>query len=106
MTDLDAVFRALADPTRRALVERLARGSATVGELAAPFEVSQPAISHHLKVLAEAGLVVMTREGRTTKVQLEPSALGSVRDWARRHEGFWRERVARLDALLREGHDG
>lgn len=100
------MFRALADPTRRALVERLARGHATVGELAAPFEVSQPAISHHLKVLAQAGLVVMTREGRTTKVRLEPEALGGVRDWARQHERFWKERVARLDALLREGHDG
>lgn len=100
--NLDPVFRALSDPTRRALVQRLATGEATVGELAAPFEISQPAISHHLKVLAEAGLVVMVRSGRRTVCRLQPEPLRQARAWMRDCEAFWEGRVARLQSMLAE----
>lgn len=101
--DLDPIFRALADPTRRKLVQRLATGEATVGELAAPFEIGQPAISHHLKVLSEAGLVDMTRTGRTTVCRLHPAPLREARAWMRDCEAFWDERVARLQGTLAAG---
>ncbi len=97
---LDQVFHALSDPTRRAILERLAAGESTVGELARPFAITQPAISHHLKVLASAGLVVMTRDGRVTRCRLEPARLRDAGAWAAKVEGFWTERVARLRGAL------
>lgn len=98
--DLEPVFKALADPTRMAIVQQLANGEATVGELAAPFDVTQPAISHHLKVLGQAGLVVMTRDGRLTRCRLEPRALRAVGTWAHDIECFWTDRVGALQRLL------
>ncbi|MEX2527114.1 MAG: metalloregulator ArsR/SmtB family transcription factor [Gemmatimonadota bacterium] len=95
-SELDAVLSALADPRRRAILERLANGDATVGELAAPFRVSRPAISRHLSVLEDAGLVRRIREGRTTRCRADPAPLGEVSVWVKRYRAFW---VDRLDAL-------
>lgn len=105
---LDQVFHALSDPTRRAILERLAVGESTVGDLAKPFAITQPAISHHLKVLAGAGLVVMTKDGRMTRCRLEPTRLRDAGAWAAEVEGFWTERVARLRGALERlaSHDG
>ena len=97
---LDQVFHALSDPTRRAILERLSAGEATVGELAQPFAMTQPAISHHLKVLSSAGLVVMTRDGRLTRCRLEPARLREAGAWAAKVEGFWTGRVAQLRLAL------
>jgi len=98
--NLDRVFHALSDPTRRALLERLSTGEATVGELAGPFAMTQPAISHHLKVLAQAGLVVMTKQGRMTRCRLEPARLREASEWAVKVEAFWSGRMARLQQTL------
>jgi DNA-binding transcriptional ArsR family regulator len=95
---LDATFGALADPTRRAIISRLARGDATVGELARPFGVSRPAISKHLRVLERAGLVRREREGRVSRCELDAAALGEAGEWVERYREFWN---ARLDALAR-----
>src|SRR5687767_10276577 len=94
---LNYVFAALADPTRRAIVSRLERGQATVGELAAPFEVSRPAISKHLDVLEAAGLVTRTRVGRESHCRLNINALRPVDRWVQRYRIHWTER---LDALV------
>jgi DNA-binding transcriptional ArsR family regulator len=82
---LDRIFHALADPTRRAILVRLARGPATVGELAVPFAISLPAISRHLRVLAEASLIHNLRDGRQRRCQLRPEAFGGARDWLEFH---------------------
>ena len=97
---LDAVFGALADPTRRAILTRLTRGEATVSELAAPFHVSQPAISRHLKVLERAGLISRTRRAtaRLSHLRAEPLREASV--WLAGYRGFWEESYERLDELL------
>lgn len=98
---LDRAFAALADPTRRDLVARLAEGGdATVGELAAPYAVSLQAVSKHLKVLEEAGLVSRRREAQTRPVHLEAEVLDLVTGWVERHRRRAEERFARLDALL------
>jgi DNA-binding transcriptional ArsR family regulator len=78
---LDRTFQALADPTRRAILVRLARGPATVGELAEPFAMSLPAISRHLRVLVEAALILNDRAGKHRRCRLRPEALGGARDW-------------------------
>jgi DNA-binding transcriptional ArsR family regulator len=78
---LDRIFQALADPTRRAILVRLAQGPATVGELAQPFAMSLPAISRHLKVLVEASMIQNERDGRCRRCQLRPAAFGGARDW-------------------------
>ena len=97
----DRVFRALADPTRRALLERLLReGECTVGELTGAARVSQPAVSKHLKLLKGAGLVRDRPAGRTVHYRAEPRALMSVAAWLRHYTGFWEERFDRLEALL------
>ena len=97
---LDAVFGALADPTRRAILARLAEGDRTVGELTAPFEVSQPAISRHLKVLERAGLVSRNRRATARLSHLEAEPLRTATEWLARYQAFWDESHERLDALL------
>ena len=97
---LDATFAALADPTRRAILARLARGDATVTELAAPFRMSQPAISKHLKVLERAGLVSRGRVAQRRPCRLQASPLRAATDWLENYRQFWEEHYERLDALL------
>ena len=97
---LSAVFGALADPTRRAILARLADGDATVMELAAPFSVSQPAISKHLKVLESAGLISRQRRATARLSHLEPEPLKEATDWLARYRAMWEERHDRLDDLL------
>src|SRR5512142_2585519 len=98
--DLDLVFGALADATRRAIVERLAVGEATVTELAAPFSISLPAISRHLKVLERASLITRTRRGRWRRARLSPTSLAGVATWLARSERLWTESFDRLDDHL------
>jgi DNA-binding transcriptional ArsR family regulator len=97
---LSTVFGALADPTRRALLARLAAGDATVAELAAPFTVSQPAISRHLKVLEHAGLVSRTRRATARLSHLEAQPLRDATRWLARYREYWQESHDRLDELL------
>jgi DNA-binding transcriptional ArsR family regulator len=97
---LSLVFGALADPTRRAILTRLAEGEATVADLAAPFSVSQPAISKHLKVLEQAGLVSRTRRATARLSRLEAAPLREVTTWLARYQEFWDESYERLDDLL------
>jgi DNA-binding transcriptional ArsR family regulator len=97
---LDAVFGALADPTRRAILTRLAQGDATVAELAAPFSVSQPAISRHLKVLEKAGLISRRRRRTARLSHLEAEPLREATAWLARYQAFWDERYDQLNALL------
>ena len=99
---LSTVFSALADPTRRAILTRLRDGDATVTELAAPFDVSQPAISRHLKVLEEAGLISRRRQATARLSHLEADPLREATDWLAAYRAFWDERYDRLDTLLAE----
>ena len=99
---LDAVFAALADPTRRAIVERLTLGEATVGELAEPFDVSLPAISKHLRVLEDAGLIDRRKDGRLRRCRLAEDALGEAIGWIVRYGAFWEERLDSLAELLED----
>ncbi len=99
---LDRTFAALADPTRRAILARLAEGEANVGELAAPFAMSWPAVSKHLRVLETAGLVRRARQGRTHRCRLDPAPMIVARRWLEEHRRFWDESFARLDAVLAE----
>jgi DNA-binding transcriptional ArsR family regulator len=99
---LSAVFGALADPTRRAILARLTAGDATVGELSAPFQVSQPAISRHLKVLEEAGLISRRRRATARYSHLEAEPLRAATTWLAGYREFWEESHDRLDALLVE----
>jgi DNA-binding transcriptional ArsR family regulator len=97
---LSLVFGALADPIRRAILTRLAEGEATVAELAAPFAVSQPAISKHLKVLEQAGLISRNRRATARLSRLEAEPLREVTTWLARYQRFWDESHERLDDLL------
>ena len=99
---LDATFTALADPTRRAILARLAEGDASVNELAAPFDMSQPAISKHLKVLERAGLVTRSQEAQRRPCHLEPAALREAEDWLQRFADRAEQRFAAMDAVLVE----
>ncbi|HSC88841.1 MAG TPA: metalloregulator ArsR/SmtB family transcription factor [Polyangiaceae bacterium] len=99
---LDNTFAALGDPTRRAIVERLALGDATVLELAAPFAISLPAVSRHLKVLEQAGLITRGRDAQRRPCRLRPDALERVTAWAEHTRRAWEERFDRLDEYLRE----
>jgi DNA-binding transcriptional ArsR family regulator len=99
---LDATFAALADPTRRAILARLTSGEATVTELAAPFDMSQPAISKHLKVLERAGLITRRREAQRRPCRLNARALKAATDWLENYRSYWEESFERLDALLDE----
>jgi DNA-binding transcriptional ArsR family regulator len=98
---LDETFMALADPTRRAIVARLARSDATVNELAAPFQLSLPAISKHLKVLERSGLITRSRSAQFRPCHLEPQALDAAVGWIETHRRIWAERFDKLDAHLR-----
>ena len=97
---LNAVFGALADPTRRAILARLTKGDANVAELAAPFSVSQPAISRHLKVLEQAGLISRRRRATARLSHLEAAPLREATDWLAAYRAYWEESYARLDDLL------
>ena len=97
---LDAAFSALADPTRRAIVGRLAQGDATVNELAAPFAMSLPGISKHLKVLERSGLISRRKDAQFRPCHLEVDALDDALDWIGAQRRVWSERFDRLDALL------
>jgi DNA-binding transcriptional ArsR family regulator len=99
---LSATFAALADPTRRAILARLAGGEATVTELAAPFDMSLPGVSKHLKVLENAGLIVKGREAQWRPRRLEPEPLRTVAAWVEQYRRFWEESFDRLDDYLRE----
>lgn len=99
---LDATFAALADPTRRAIIARLASGEASVSELAEPFAMSQPAISKHLKVLERAGLISRSRDAQRRPRRLEPGPLGEVTMWLEKYRKFWEGSYRQLDALLEE----
>ncbi len=97
---LDATFHALADPTRRAILARLATGEASVTELAAPFPISQPAISKHLKVLEKAGLISRGREGQRRPCRLEATPMREATAWLADFQLYWEENYKRLDVLL------
>ena len=98
---LNTTFAALADPTRRAILARLALGEATVTELAEPFEMSLPAISKHLKVLEQAGVIVQSRDKQWRPRRLEPQALKEAADWLDHYRHFWDHSFDRLDAYLK-----
>ena len=99
---LSLTFAALADPTRRAILSRLAGGEASVTELAKPFDMSLPAVSKHLRVLQKAGLVTRTRDAQWRPVKLAPAPLKGVAEWVDRYREMWEERFDRLDLYLRE----
>jgi DNA-binding transcriptional ArsR family regulator len=98
--NLDATFSALADPTRRAILARLAEGEASVMELAAPFAMSQPAISKHLRVLENAGLISKGRDGQKRPCRIEAEPLEAANEWLERYREFWEQNYQRLDDLL------
>lgn len=97
---LDQSFAALADPTRRAIIARLADGEATVQDLARPFSISQPAISRHLKVLEEAGLIETRIDGTARPRRLKPQAVGDLWHWLGQYRALWDDQFRRLDAVL------
>ena len=99
---LDATFGALSDPTRRGIVERLAKGDASVGELAEPFEMSLPAISKHLTVLERAGLVERTKEGRTRRCRLHEEPMRDALEWIASYGRFWEGQLDSLERFLAE----
>lgn len=98
---LSATFAALADPTRRAILSRLSNGAATVTELAAPFDISLPAVSRHLKVLERAGLIARGRAAQWRPCRLNTAPLKDVDEWVERYRRLWEERLDRLEAYLR-----
>jgi DNA-binding transcriptional ArsR family regulator len=100
--DLSLTFTALADPTRRAILTRLAGGDATVTQLAEPFALTQQAISKHLKVLERAGLISRTRAAQSRPCRLEPGRFDPAAEWISRHQQMWHERYDRLDRHLSE----
>ena len=99
---LDATFMALADPTRRAILARLVEGEASVNELAEPFEMSQPAVSKHLKVLERAGLITRGRDAQRRPCKIEMEPLLAATDWIEKYRQIWEANFGRLDALLEE----
>ncbi|NRP72604.1 Transcriptional repressor SdpR [Ensifer psoraleae] len=112
MDRLSSTLSALADPTRRAIIARLAAGEATVNELAAPFDMSLPAVSKHLKVLERAGLISRGRNAQWRPCRLEAAPLKEIADWVERYRQFWEGSFDRLDSYLHElqrngksGHD-
>jgi DNA-binding transcriptional ArsR family regulator len=105
MKDLDTTFSALSDPTRRAILVRLAQGDATVGELAEPFDMSPPAISRHLRVLEEAELITNQREGKHRRCRLKREALTAATEWLDFSRRFWRGSFDRLDVHLKSSKE-
>ena len=99
---LSSTFAALSDSTRRAILARLATGECSVTELAEPFEMSMPAVSKHLRVLEEAGLIARRRKAQWRPCRLEPGPLKDVADWAERYRSIWEQRFDRLEAYLHE----
>ena len=99
---LSSTFAALADPTRRAILARLALGETSVTELAEPFDMSLPAVSKHLKVLERAGLIARSREAQWRPCKLEAARLREVADWVERYRRFWEESFDRLEGYLKE----
>jgi len=111
MDQLSATFAALADPTRRAILARLASGERSVTELAEPFDMSMPAVSKHLRVLERAGLIVRRQEAQKRPCQIEAAPLREVADWAEHYRHIWEERLDRMDGYLqrltaKEKHHG
>ena len=100
--DLDNVFRALADPTRRAVVQRLSQGPASVSELAAPFDMALPSFMQHLRVLEESGLMRSKKAGRVRTCEIKPKQLAKAETWISRQRAVWEARFDRLDAYLHE----
>lgn len=100
--ELDATFTALADPTRRAILQRLMEGEASVAELAAPFAMSQPAVSKHLKMLERAGLITRKGDAQRRLSKLETAPLEAANAWIERYRAIWEANYGRLDALLEE----
>jgi DNA-binding transcriptional ArsR family regulator len=99
---LNLTFGALADPIRRGILARLAKGDATVGELARPFEVSRPAVSKHLRVLERAGLVQTTRDGRVSHCGLDATPLEEAAEWVERYREFWESQLDSLSKYLEQ----
>lgn len=99
---LSSTFAALADPTRRAILARLVEGECSVGELAAPFDISLPAVSKHLRVLERAGLVAQRREAQRRQCRIEAAPLKEVAQWTERYRRIWEQRLDRLDRYLEE----
>jgi DNA-binding transcriptional ArsR family regulator len=99
---LSSTFAALADPTRRAILARLALGECSVTELAEPFDMSMPAVSKHLRVLQKAGLIARRKEAQWRPCRLEPAPLKEVAEWAERYRAIWEQRLDRLEAYLHE----
>ena len=99
-TALDRIFRAIADPTRRAMVDRLAQGEASLTELAKPFDMSLPAVHQHLRLLEESGVIVTSKEGRVRSCHLDPKVLRKAEDWFARRRAMWERRLDALDAYL------
>jgi DNA-binding transcriptional ArsR family regulator len=104
MSRLDQTFKALADPTRRAILARLAKGDAVVGELASPFAMTWPAVTKHLKVLEGAGLIKQVREGNSRRCQLVAKPMCEARDWIDHYEAFWSDRLDALSKYLAVEH--
>lgn len=104
--ELDLTFGALSDSTRRAILARLTRGDATVGELAEPFDISRPAVSKHLVVLERAGLVERSREGRVTRCALDAGPMREAAEWVVRYRRFWEERLDALTRYFETGEEG
>ena len=102
---LDDVFSALADPTRRAILARLAKGESSVGELAAPFDISLPAISRHLRVLKNAGLISREKDGRVRRCALDAGPLRTASDWIETYRGFWEDQFDSLAEYLERTQD-
>ncbi len=99
---LDLIFSALANPTRRAILDRLTAGDLSAGDLAAPFALSQPTISSHLKVLETAGLVTRGRQANLRPVHLQPAAIAAIDIWIGRYRQLWQQRLDQLDILARD----
>jgi len=104
--DLSAKFAALADPTRRAILARLTEGECSVGDLAEPFDISLPAVSRHLKVLEQAGLISRGREAQWRPARLEPQAMKGVYEWLEHYRRYWDSSFNRLDAYLKKIQKG
>ena len=101
--NLDAAFSALGDSTRRAIVERLMQGEAALSEIAAPFDMSQTAVSKHVSILSDAGLVSIEKRGRVRHCQLQPDGMETIVEWISDYQSFWQRQFGQLSSVLREG---